>query len=283
MIRQILLSLPSYPDCPPEQTLQGAAVLAQTLGASLTAHIPQLSSDPDSWPPIIGTFPLDFPEMMKDAVAQSERNAAALALSVTRICTAAKVPLDMRRSLSTLFASPDPLVDLARLHDLTILPVPETDAFGRDYMEAALFGTGHPILLLPSGAGSKPLQGLEKLVVAWDYSREAARALCDALPILAKAKLVHVVSVTGEKAIRTTSAAGDLEKYLSAHKVNYAVEQIALKGISVADCVMSLAQGVNADMLVMGAYGHSRLREFIMGGATAGILSDTRLPVLLSH
>ena len=120
-------------------------------------------------------------------------------------------------------------------------------------------------------------------MVAWDYSREAARALADAMPILRRAKMVHIVSVTGEKAIRTTSVPSDLEKYLTAHKVNYAVEQISLKGSSVADCVMSLARGVNADILVMGAYGHSRLWEFIMGGATQGILSDTRLPILLSH
>lgn len=283
MIGQILLSLPTYPDCPPEPTLRGAAVLAQFLGASLTAHIPQLSDNPDTWPPIIGTFPLDFPEMMKEAVTQSERNAAALAEAVTRVCAQAKVPLDMRRSLSTLFASREPLVDLARLHDLTILPVPETDAFGRDYMEAALFGTGHPVVLLASGKNSRPLEKLEKVAVAWDYSREAARALFDAMPILARATLVHIVSVVGEKAIRTASVPGDLEKYLTAHKVNYAIEQIALKGGSVADSVMSFARGVNADMLVMGAYGHSRLREFIMGGATQGILSDTRLPVFLSH
>jgi nucleotide-binding universal stress UspA family protein len=242
-----------------------------------------LSGNPDTWPPIIGTFPLDFPEMMKEAVIQSERNAATLAETCTRVCAQAKVPLDMRRALSTLFASPEPLVDLARLHDLTILPVPETDAFGRDYMEAVLFGTGHPVVLLASGKNSKPLQKLEKVVVAWDYSREAARALFDAMPILARATLVHIVSVVGEKAIRTASVPGDLEKYLTAHKVNYAVELIALKGGSVADSVMSFAQGVNADILVMGAYGHSRLREFIMGGATQGILSDTRLPVLLSH
>jgi nucleotide-binding universal stress UspA family protein len=283
MIRQILLSLPTYPDCPPEQTLQGAAVLVQSLGASLTVLIPQLSDNPDTWPPIIGTFPLDFPGMMNEAVILSERNAAALAEAVARICAAAKVPLDLRRCQSTLFASPETLVDLARLHDLTILPVPETDTFGRDYMEAALFGTGHPVLLLPSGKNAKPLQGLEKAVVAWGYSREAARALCDAMPILARAKLVHIVSVIGEKTIRTTSVPGDLEKYLAAHEVNFTIEQVALENSSVADCVMSLARSANADLLVMGAYGHSRLREFVMGGATQGILSDTRLPILLSH
>ncbi len=282
-IKQILLSLPTYPDAPPAETLQGAAFLAGLLGASLTVQLPQLSSDPKTWPAVIGTFPLDYPQMMNETVAQSEANAAALAEAITQACAQMRVPLDLRRSLSTLFASADTLVDLARLHDLTILPVPETDAFGRAYMEEALFGTGHPVLLLPSGKSARPLQRLQKVVVAWDFSREAARAMADALPILSRAARVHVVSVLGEKGIVTTSAPGDLEKYLDLHQVTYVIERISFDGGTIGERMMSYAGEMDADMLVMGAYGHSRLREFVLGGATRGILSDTRLPVLLSH
>ena len=189
----------------------------------------------------------------------------------------------MRVAIRTLLASADPLVDLGRLHDLTILPIPETDSFGRSYLEAAIFGTGRPTLLLPSGKGSRTLQSLRRVVVAWDYSREAARALADAMPILARAEKVHLLSVFGEKGIHTTGAPGDLEKYLTTHQVSHAIDRIELKGSGVGDCLMSRAREVDADLLVMGAYGHSRLREFILGGATEAVLADTRLPVLLSH
>ena len=284
MIRQILLSLRTHPDRASQQVLEGAAFLAQLLGASLTAHIPQLCSDPQTWPAIVGTFPLDFPQMMDEAVTQSETNAAELADEVSKVCAELKVPLDTRRSLATLLASADELIDLGRLHDLTILPVPHTDVLGSSGMEAVIFGTARPTLLLPSGKGKKPLQSLDRVVVAWDYSREAARAMADAMPILSRAREVRVISVFGEKGIHTTCVAGDLEKYLAAHKVNYVLERVELSYGTIGDCVMSHASAViNADLLVLGAYGHSRLREFILGGATRAILADARLPVLLSH
>ena len=283
MIRKILLSLPSFPDRPPTQVLEGAATLAQFLGASLTAQIPQLCGDQKTWPPIIGTFPLDFPQLMNEAVLQSERNAASVSEEIGKVCSGLRVPLDIRRVFANLIDSPDCLVDLARLHDLTILSHSNTDMLGGTIMETVIFGTGRPTLLLPSGKGTKALQWLDTVVVAWDYSREAARAMADALPILVKAKKVHVLSVLGEKGIHTTCALDDLEKYLAAHQVKHKFEQVSLKDAAINDCVMSYAGEVKADMLVMGAYGHSRLREFVLGGATRGVLSDPKLPIFVSH
>lgn len=283
MIRQVLLSLPTWPDSPPQGTLEGAAVLAQSLGASLTALLPQLSANPETWPAIIGTFPLDFPHLMKEAVLQSEANAATSMDGITRACATRKVALDLRRCLTTLYASPNPLVDLARLHDLTILPMPQTDALGGPYMQAALFGAGRPTLLLPSGENSRPLQSLDRVVLAWDWSREAARAMADALPILARASKVHVLSVFGEKSLDTTAVTGDLEKYLASHGIEYVLDRTSFTEGDIGRCILSHARDVNADLLVMGAYGHSRLREFVLGGATRTILTEPQLPVLVSH
>jgi len=194
-----------------------------------------------------------------------------------------RVPLDIRRCLANLIDSPDHLVDLARLHDLTVVPCSETDMLGGTVTEAVIFGSGRPTLLLPSSHGRKHLQWLDKVVVAWDYSREAARAMADALPILTRAKKVHILSVLGEKGIHTTCVPGDLEQYLAAHQVKYAFDQVLLKDGEIGGCVMSYAREVDADLLVMGAYGHSRFREFILGGATRKTLSDPQLPVLVSH
>ena len=151
MIKQILLSLPTYPDRPPAETLEGAAFLAQFLGAGLTAQIPQLSSDPATWPTVITTYPLDVSTLMGETVVVSEKNAAEMTDILTQCCSRLKVTLDIRRSLAELYPSPDGLVDMARLHDLLVLPVPEISSFDRNYLEPAIFDTGRPTLMLPSG------------------------------------------------------------------------------------------------------------------------------------
>jgi nucleotide-binding universal stress UspA family protein len=281
MIRRTLLSIPTFSGAVPERVLESAATLSHLLGASLAAELPQLNSDPATWHVVIGAFPLDFPNLMNELVVKSEANAAASAHSLTQLCSEFGVVLDMRRSVTTPYASHSRLVDLARVHDLVILPVPEVDAFGPSCVQAVIFGSGRPVVLLPSHG--KPLQWLDRIIVAWDWSREAARALSDALPLLALAREVHVVTVFGEKHIETSSVPADLEQFLAAHSAKYSLHQVELDGKSIGDVLMDYADGVNADLLVMGAYGHGRLREFVLGGATREILRDPKLPVFLVH
>jgi len=280
-ISQILLALPSFPDAATAQVLEGACALTRALGGRLTAQIPQLSRDQATWPAVMGTFPLDFPQLMNEAVVQSEANAGTMSEGLTKLCSELDLNVDIRRCLTTIHASNENMVDLARLHDLVALPAPESPGFENSGIQAAIFDSGRPVVLLP--AHRKKLQWLDRLVVAWDYSREAARALCDAMPLLALAKQVHVVSVFGEKGIHTTATASDLDRFLSAHDIKYVRHQETLKSGSIGEFLMQYATDLNADMLVMGAYGHSRLREFILGGATRGVLGDPLLPVFLSH
>lgn len=281
MIRQALLSVPSFPDAVPERVLESACTLSQLLGARLTAELRQLNSDQATWPAVMGSFPLDFPQLMNELVVKSEANAASSAKSLTQLCAERGVVLDLRRGLTTPYASQAPLVDLARLHDLVILPVPEVDAFDRSCVQAVIFGSGRPVVLLPSHG--KPLQWLDRIVVAWDWSREAARALTDALPLIALAREVRIVTIFGEKHIETTSVRADLEKFLEAHQVKYNFHQVDLEGKPIGSVLMDYAKEAGADLLVMGAYGHGRLREFVLGGATREILRDPLLPVFLAH
>jgi len=280
-IRRILLPAVTFPDPVPARTLEGACALAQALGAGLTAYLPQLNADMATWPPVVGAFPLDFPQVMQEMVIRSEANAAATVQSLDRAAADFGISLDLRRTMSKLYASVEPLVGLARLHDLTVLPVPETDCFQRAWTEGVLFGAGRPVLLLPSR--HKRLRWLDRIVVAWDWSREAARALSDAMPVLAQAKEVHVVTIFGEKRIEPVAPASDLDKFLSAHRVNYQLVRIELGKRSIGECLMQQAETHDADMLVMGGYGHSRTQEMVLGGATREILRDPLLPVFLSH
>jgi len=280
-IRQTLLSLPSFPDAVPERTLESACTLAQLLNAGLTVQLSQLDSDRARWPVMVGAFGLDFPQLMQELVVKSEANAAAAARMLPGIAADYGVKLDLRRLLATPYPSQAPLVDLARLHDLVMLPVPESDAFDRPCVQAVLFGSGRPVVLLPSQ--HKRLSRLERVIVAWDFSREAARALSDALPLLTLSHEVRIVTVFGEKHLETTATTADVEHFLTRHQIKYSLNRIAFEGGDIGRFLMDYAEGVDADLLVMGAYGHSRLREFVLGGATRAMLRDPRLPILLSH
>jgi nucleotide-binding universal stress UspA family protein len=119
--------------------------------------------------------------------------------------------------------------------------------------------------------------------VAWDFSRPAARAVADALPLLQRAKAVRVVTVAEDKPIETRRAAPELAKHLALHGIKAELDSEHAAGRSVGQVLADYATGRKLDLLVMGAYGHSRMREFILGGATKSILTDPPTPVLLSH
>lgn len=175
---------------------------------------------------------------------------------------------------------PDLLVKYARLRDLTILPVPPT----RDQWDAEMiiFGSGRPTLILPEGPARKPFT-LGTIVVAWDFSRAAARAVSDALPMLELAKQVRVITVVNEKAIENNRSGEELAKNLARHRINVVLDEVDAKGRRIGEVLQSYVSAHDADLLVMGAYGHSRLREFVLGGATKSLLAEPPLPVLLSH
>jgi len=147
--------------------------------------------------------------------------------------------------------------------------------------EAVIFGSGRPALLLPRTA-PEGTPHLRRIGVAWDGSRTAARALGDALPLLKAAAEVHVVTVAGEKDIGGHSAA-HLGRHLACHGIEIRPEDLKTGGETVDATLAAFARRVGLDLLVMGAFGHNRTREFVLGGVTRRILDDPPLPVLLAH
>lgn len=282
-IKKALLYLPTYPDAPSVQLLESAAFLAQHTGAALTAVIPELSDDRRTWPTVFGAWTVNVPAMVREVVRISVDNAALLEKEVRQTATAFQVAVDIRKVSSQMFPSSQALVGLTRLHDLLILPLPECNDFDRDFIHPAIFDTGRPTLLLPHGPGKRPLQCLNTIAVAWDFGREAARALSDAMPLLRSARKVLVFTVSGEKNLEKAGTMDDLKQLLTAHNLNYEIQDVALQHETIGNAITRHAQDAHADMLVMGAYGHSRFREFVLGGATRGIINDPPLPVFLSH
>jgi nucleotide-binding universal stress UspA family protein len=172
---------------------------------------------------------------------------------------------------------------LARRFDLAIVAQAEPDTAGpeRLIVEAALFGSGRPVLIVPyiQRAGLK----LDRAMVCWDGSRNAARAIADALPLLARAKAVEVVIVSGEPGKSDEIAGADIAQHLARHGLKVEVERLVARDIDITSTLLSRAADLGADLMVMGGYGHSRWREFVLGGATRGILASMTVPVLMSH
>jgi nucleotide-binding universal stress UspA family protein len=124
---------------------------------------------------------------------------------------------------------------------------------------------------------------LERVLVCWDGSRTAARAVGDAAPFLARATAVDIVIVASERSKSDEIAGADMGQHLARHTKRVDVKRIVAADTDVPNTILSYAADSSADFLVMGGYGHSRLREFILGGATRGILSAMTVPTLMSH
>lgn len=168
----------------------------------------------------------------------------------------------------------------ARYFDLAVLPWSADSMATRDLAQAMVFGSGRPAVLVPPKAAAGPVS---HLAVAWDESRVAARALGDALPLLAPGGRVTVVTVGGEKALPGEGLAQTLVAALELRGVQAQAAEVALSGRTVAAALQDAAVDAGAQMLAMGGFGHSRLRDFVLGSATRGVLADLRLPVLLAH
>jgi nucleotide-binding universal stress UspA family protein len=146
--------------------------------------------------------------------------------------------------------------------------------------EEIIFQAGRPVLIVPR-YGTFASAG-EHVLLAWKPTREATRAVHDALPLLMRAKSVTVMEVNPNP--RGNHIAGaDIAHHLARHGVKANVSSTAASDIDVGDAILSRAADLSADLLVMGAYGHSRVREFVFGGATRAVLRSMTLPVLMSH
>jgi len=173
-------------------------------------------------------------------------------------------------------------VQEARFHDITVIPLKEGDAAQQDIAELLVFESGRPILVFPDDSRRRVPTPLDNVAVAWNNTHPSTRAVIDALPLLQGAKQVRVFSVINGK---LTEAKGGVElaSYLMRHDVDAVSENVMSGGHTIADLFEKYISEHEIDLLVMGAYGHSRLREFILGGATKSILSHPPTWVLLSH
>jgi nucleotide-binding universal stress UspA family protein len=176
------------------------------------------------------------------------------------------------------------LVLHARHADLTVLGQEDPGFLlvnGPSTNAGVLIGAGRPVLMVPY-AGQFKTCG-ESVLIAWNGSREAARAAADALPLLREAAEVNIVSFNPKGSVWGEMPGADIGLWLARHGVRVTVHERRNEVPEVGDQILSLAADMGSDLLVMGAYGHSRAFEMVLGGVTRKILQTMTIPVMFSH
>lgn len=284
MSMDLLLPIATYPDAISKVGLGHVLGLSAKLGARITVQIQEVDIAPiDS---ALGEALLGVSKMAADAEMLSQERAANMRLWVQERAAKLGVTIEARIVRCRPEAFADSLVPLSRCHDLSATVLDGTDPQRRAETEALIFGSGGPVLVVPALDAAVPIAEERAtpltVVVAWDGGQSASRALRDAMPILAHADLVSIVTVSDDKAIDSAGVAG-IQAFLQHHGVRTKHVSRTRGTSKIGDTLQAIARSLDADLLVMGAYGRNRVQEFILGGATRTILHAPRLPILLSH
>lgn len=279
--KDVLLPLSSYPEATPVAAIEQAVGLAGALGARISAltfkiEIPNVRN-------LLANKLLDVPGMIAAERQKSVANVQALISAFESMATKRGAPHEQIIESCPTGQLAAIVTEHARMHDVTMIPIGEQADLQQYIAECVIFGSGRPTIVFPEVSKRGDPLSFDVVGVAWDFSRPAARAVADALPILLLAKTVRVVTITEEKTIDTKRSGTELAKHLACHGIEVVLEEEKAAGRPIGQALEDYATVRELDVLVMGAYGHSRMRDFILGGATKTIVANPPLPVLLSH
>lgn len=225
-------------------------------------------------------FLLDLPAKIREVEAASRNRGKTLLETVAAEAARCNVTLTSQE----LTAQPALMGEVAaregRYFDLCLVGWTANNEAARMIAEEVVFSSGRPTVILP---GTKDVGNLDHVVIAWDGSRVAARAVADARPFLERASSISIVTVTDEKVLPRQDIGERLAQGLEARGFRARAESIRAGKNEIGIALQEHAVKIGGNLLVMGGWGHSRLRDFVLGGATEGILSELRLPVLMSH
>jgi nucleotide-binding universal stress UspA family protein len=258
-----------------------AASYATSIAATFGAHVSGIAFlyEPVIPDGTLGGIPVDLIEL------QREENSKVAKTAVDRFEAAAKaagVSADTRVLDATLGGAAALFGQIARRFDVAVVGQAQHEHGASEQLmiEGALFESGRPVVVVPYI--QKQGLTLDRVLACWDGGRMSARAIADAMPFLERAKAVDIVIVAEERKNDEITGA-NMTEHLARHGITAAVKRIARGDLAIADVILDYAADSGADFMVMGGYGHSRLREFILGGVTRGILNSMTVPVLLSH
>lgn len=275
-LKSILLALASGPSA--QVAVEAATIVAKAQQAHLVGlHVVDVT-------PFARYIDAEVPVQILEV--QRERllaEAAELETTFKRICAEAGIDSQWH----CVEGSTQHVIDLnARYCDLVCVSAPTSIGDGlasQPLGEELIFSTGRPVLMIPEGFDAKSIG--DHVMVAWNGSREAAKAISHALPILSRAQKVSMVTVVGKHVDDAQAGviAADMSRYLARHGVDADAQTADAGSVPAGQFLHEWARGQNADLLVMGAYGHARIREFILGGVTHWSLRNSTIPVLMAH
>jgi nucleotide-binding universal stress UspA family protein len=255
---------------------------AISVAEAFQAHVLGIafSYDPVIPGTVMGGIPVEFIESQR---AESDQKARTAVARFEQAASRAGVSAETHIISTSISGAADQFGRLGRRFDLVVVGQPERERSVAEEVvdEGVLFESGRPVIFVPfiQKAGLK----LDRVMVCWNGSRPAARAIADAMPFLHKAKQVEIVMVASKAENDGEIAGVDLGQHFARHGLTVDVKRITSPDIDVPSTILSYAADSNADMIVMGGYGHSRLREFVLGGVTRGILATMTVPTLMSH
>lgn len=279
--RDLLLATLTYPDPTPNRAIRGGVALARRFGGDLTLLTVQV--DIPTMTNVLANALVHLDQAAREAEA---RSAAVAQLEATCARIAAD---DAGRTIRTdtviapLFEEADAVCYAARTRDVVMAPVGPSVLASRGLAEAVLFGSGRPVLIYPEDREVAPAEDFDHVAIAWDGGARAARAVADAMPLLQRAKAVRIFTALGDKPQAVKGCAVDLVRHLAAHGIAATLDEQLAHDETIGHRFQAYVAATKPDLLVMGGFGHSRLREFVLGGATEAILRDPPCPVLLSH
>jgi nucleotide-binding universal stress UspA family protein len=269
MLKDVVVNLAL--DTPPDV----AANFAISITAAFDAHLTGIAFlYQPLMPMMVGRHGIP-PDIIESLRIANEKAAEAAVARFDEASRRSALSAEARMVDAPVASAPGLFAGIARRFDLSVIaqPQPEKPALDRLIVEAAF------IVPYIQRAGLK----FDRVLVAWDGSRSAARAIADAMPFLMRATAIEIVIVASEAVKSDEIPGADIARHLAHHGVKAEVNRIVSTETDVASTILSRAADASADLLVMGGYGHSRLREFVLGGATRGILNSMTVPTLMSH
>ena len=267
-------------------------------GKQFSAHVDVLhvNADPKDAVPLLGEGMSGA--MIEEMIQYAEKEAAERATSARRMfdeqCARDSVSVSTTPPAAETVSAAwvevvgrdnEAVAQCGRLADLIVAgrPTADADPSATMVLNAALFETGRPVLVAPpeKSAASSSTGAGGKVAIAWNLNAEAARAAAAAIPFLNRAE--SVVIVTAESERTSSGAANELAPYLVWHGISATVQTIPLSRRAVGEALLGACAEIGADMLVMGAYTHGRVRQIILGGVTRHVLAEATIPVLMAH
>jgi nucleotide-binding universal stress UspA family protein len=276
MVKDIIVNL--------SVTKEGSLVgkYAVSVAAALEAHLTGVAFIYDPVVPISGAgyIPAEVIETQRE---DNESAAEAAIKSFTTATDQAGISAEPLITSASLAGAGDQFARMARRFDLAIVgqAQPEISSMEQIIGETTLFESGRPMIIVPY-IQKAPFK-TDNVMICWDGSRTAARAVADAIPIIRKSGRVEIVIVANERGKEDEIEGADIGQHLARHGLTVDVHRISGGNIDVGDALLSHAADSGADLMVMGGYGHSRLREFVLGGVTRSLFESMTVPVLVSH